>query len=171
MRPLRGREIPRALRATRFGLWGLAGIFGCLTVLQLVSIGAVFARGSRADAASAAKKTSGAQGEASAPAVSDFAVIWERMDPPHPEPKAGPAAAPKPMPPPDMYPSMRLLGTIMDEGGGCALLQIKPGVTQMIRQGESVGDIQVLEVKDNQAVVQVPNYTKTLKLEAKASGH
>lgn len=175
MRSLRGAEIPRALHAARLGLWGLVAALACLTVVQLVPLARGLApAGSARGVARAETGPQATPSEAVAPSVQDFAVIWERMDPPRPEPKPAPkpppAPAPKPAPPPDPYPSMRLLGTIVDSGGSYALLQVKPGTTQMLREGQSAGDISVVEVKDNEAVVKVPNYTKTLRLEQKSPG-
>lgn len=169
MTVLKGYRLTRALRTSKLAAWAVAVLMGLTAAWQAARLASAF--GAVREAASPEGTMAAASARAEEPppaAIRDFAVIWETMDPEPPKPappsaEAKPAEAPKP--PPDPYPEMRLLGTITEEGRAYALLQIRQGLTVLVRQGEAAGDVRLVEVSENEATVSLPDRTKTLRIE------
>jgi len=160
MGALKGYRQTRLLKAARLSAWAAAGLFGLLSAWQVASLVLAFETGSAPSGTgpgTAPEKA--APREAPLPEIGRFAVIWQKMDPNREKQTAGPT------PPPDAYPEMRLLATVIEAGNNYALLQVKRGTNKLLREGQAFEDIKVLEVKDKEATVAVPNYKKVLKIE------
>jgi len=160
MGALKGYRQTQLLQAARLSAWAAAGLFGLLSAWQVASIVlASEAGGTHLGASPEAASEKAAPREAPLPEIERFAAIWQKMDPNREKQSGGPT------PPPDPYPEMRLLATVIEAGNNYALLQIKRGTNKLLREGQSFEDIKVVEVKDKEATVAVPNFTKVLKIE------
>lgn len=170
MRPLKGRNLRLALTGARAGAWALVAVLACLTALQVVSSARALS-GERAEAlAGGSRDEQEAESPAELPPIEEFAGIWQRLDPPEPEPEPEPepVAPPdpeKPEPPPDPYPALRLIGTIVEEGSSYALIQLRPGVTHMLREGQQHEDIRLIGVREGEATLEVRGEARALQLE------
>jgi len=81
-----------------------------------------------------------------------------------PPPPVQAAPEPAPTPPPDPYPGLRLLGTIVDETGNYALIELRPGSSKLVKEGQSFEGVALAEVSDGQARVEVAGQHRTLKI-------
>mgnify|MGYP006280453003 CR=1 FL=1 len=77
----------------------------------------------------------------------------------------------KPKPPPDPYPDMRLMDTILGNGGNYALIRVRRGTKKMLREGDSFQDIRVVEVREDGATVEVKGQQKELRITGKSHGN
>lgn len=175
MRALKGHQIMRALRIARVSVWTLVLLLAALTAWQL-SAAVKLAGGVQEgppELSSAHRPGQRAADQEGLPPLEEYAVIWEVMDPPRPTPPPEPEPEPEPEPPPppqpDPYPGMRLLGTILDDAGSYALIEIRPGQTEMLKEGASFEEIRLVEVREREATVELPDGTKTLRIEERSA--
>ena len=66
---------------------------------------------------------------------------------------------------------MRLMDTILGNGGNYALIRVRRGTKKMLREGDSFQDIRVVEVREDGATVEVKGQQKELRITGKSHGN
>jgi hypothetical protein len=169
VRPLRPRQAVLVLRAARLALWSAAAALALLAACQAAAIARVLSSPiPAAEELAALAPAAPAPGDDALPPVDYYAEVWRRLDPvPSPEPP--PAPEPRPTvrlrePPPPPYPDMQLLGTIIEDGAGYALIEIEPGESRLLREGAEFRDVRVLRVRHDDVLVEAAGRTRRLRL-------